>query len=189
MVLFEIANIINSRPIGVLSASDYDQPCPITPNHLLLGRATADVPQGPFDISESKKVTRHFRYLQTLVTEWWEHWYQIVLPSLVPNYKWLQRHRNVMVGDVALIRYRNDVRATYRLGRVTDVRKGCDGLVRTVVLKYKLPSEKNFRFVNRPIHGISVIVPVEEQLNADTDRDPVLIDSKLNPEASDYVPK
>ena len=187
MVLFEIANIINSRPIGVLSESDSEQPCPITTNHLLLGRATADVPQGPFDASGSKKVTRHFRYLQTLVTEWWEHWYQTVLPSLVPNYKWLQRHRNVMIGDVCLIRYRNDVRATYRLGRVADVKKGSDGLVRTVVLKYKLPSEKTFRFVNRPIHGISVIVPIEEQLNADTRNS--LLHSKLNPEASEYAPK
>ena len=88
-----------------------------------------------------------------------------------------------------MIRYRNDVRATYRLGRVTDVKKSGDGLVRTVVLKYKLPSEKNFRFVNRPIHGISVIVPVEEQSDADTKDSSILNESKLNPKASEYIPK
>ena len=59
-ILFEIANIINSRPIGALNASDSEQPCPITPNHLLLGRASAEVPQGPFDMTASKKVTKQY---------------------------------------------------------------------------------------------------------------------------------
>ena len=83
----------------------------------------------------------------------------------------------VCVGDVCLIRYKNDTRATYRLGRVTEAKKGSDGLVRKVSLDYKLPNEKNFRSVERPIHGIAVIVPIEEQ-------DKPL----LNPTASDFVP-
>ena len=36
-------------------------------------------------------------------------------------------------------------------------------MVRKVVLKYKLKDEKKFRTVSRPIHGIAVIVPIEEQ--------------------------
>ena len=53
-VFYEVANIINSRPIGIISGSDPEQPSPITPNHLILGRATAEVPQGPFEIGASK---------------------------------------------------------------------------------------------------------------------------------------
>ena len=50
-----------------------------------------------------------------------------------------------------------------------DAKKGSDGLVRTVVLEYKLPSETKFRTVTRPVQGVAVIVPIEEQstLNAD----------------------
>ena len=169
MTFFEIANIINSRPLGVITSSDPEQPKPITPNDLILGRASSDVPQGPFDMKKS--ITKRFRFLQNLVTEWWESWYQVVLPSLVPSYKWLQRHRNVEVGDVCLIRYGKDKRATYRLGRVKEVKKGVDGLVRTVVLKYKLPEEKRYRTVDRPIHGIAVIVPTEVQTNDEADAD------------------
>ena len=83
-----------------------------------------------------------------------------------------------MVGDVCLIRYRNETRATYRLGMVQEVKTGQDGHVRTVVLKYKLPTEKVFRTVTRPIQGISVIVPVEEQN----------LGRSLNPNATDFVP-
>ena len=160
-VLYEIANIINSRPIGVVTGSDPEQPRAITPNDLILGRSTGKVPHGPFD--NCRSVNKRFRFLQNLVTEWWDSWYAVVLPSLVPSYKWRQRHRNVKVNDVCLIRYKKEKRATYRLGRVTEVEKGEDGLVRKAVLKYKLSGEKNFRTVSRPIHGIAVIVPVEEQ--------------------------
>ena len=141
-IFYEVANIINSRPIGIISDSDPEQPSPITPNHLILGRATAEVPQGPFEIGASKN--KQFRFLQSLVDSWWKTWYETVFPNLVPSYKWLQRHRSVKVGDVCLIRYKNEVRSTYRLGCVEDVKRGIDGLVRTVILKYKLPDEKNF---------------------------------------------
>ena len=175
-VLFEVANIINSRPIGIISGSDPSCPSPITPNDLILGRASSGVPQGPFDHEKSKNNTKRFRFLQELVSQWWANWYQSVFPSLVPSYKWHQRHRNVRVGDVCLIRYRKELRATYRLGRVKEVKVGTDGLVRTVSLEYKLPNETKFRRVDRPIHGISVIVPIEEQ-------------GSLNPAAEDFVPQ
>ena len=38
-----------------------------------------------------------------------------------------------------------------------EVKKGADGLVRKVLLQYKLPEEKVFRTVDRPIHGIAVV--------------------------------
>ena len=174
-VFYEIANIINSRPLGLTSGSDPSNPSPITPNGLLTGDDCNDVPQGPFDTKAP--LTRRFRFLQELVSAWWEQWYKVVLPSLVPSYKWMQRHRSVCVGDVCLIRYKNDLRATYRLGRVTEVKKGSDDLVRKVSLSYKLPNENKFRSVERPIHGIAVIVPIEEQEK-----------SILNPSAPDFVP-
>ena len=106
---------------------------------------------------------QRFLYVQSIVDDWWQKWYNLVLPSLVPCYKWQQRHRNVKLGDVCLIRYKKSIRSTYRLGRVSDVKTGKDGLVRSVRLKYKLPPEKVFRYVDRAIHGIVVIVPFEEQ--------------------------
>ena len=206
-ILFEIANIINSRPIGIAPGCDPDDPKPLTPNDLLLGRSTSDVPQGPFD--SNKSITKRFRFLQQIVTDWWDHWYRVVLPTRVPSYKWLQRHRNVQIGDVCLIRYGKDKRATYRLGRVKEVKKGSDNLVRKVTLQYKLPSEKVFRSVDRPIQGISVIVPVEEQTDKkdetkiedqvpqpNTGSTPTshntcncnVVKTSLNPHAAEYIP-
>ena len=164
LMLFEIANLLNSRPISIVTGSNPDEPEPLTPNHLLLGRATGDVPQGPFN--NLKSATKRFRAVQELITEWWDSWYRSVLPNLVPCYKWLQRHRSVQVGDVCLIRYGKEKRGRYRLGKVIEAIKGEDNLVRKVILQYKNEGEKVFRTVSRPIHGIAVIVPIEEQTEA-----------------------
>ena len=139
LAFFEIANIINSRPIGVTPGSDPDCPLAITPNDLLLGRSTNEVPNGPFNTKVS--VTRRFTYVQEIVDNWWKHWYDLVLPSLVPSYKWMHRQRNVKINDICLIRYKG-FRSNYRLGRVIDVHAGEDGLVRKVTLQYRLPNER-----------------------------------------------
>ena len=160
LAFYEIANIINSRPIGILTGSDPDDPKPITPNDILLGRSTNQVPQGPFDTKQT--ITKRFLFIQSIVDNWWSKWYDCVLPSLVPNYKWRQKHRNVKVGDICLIKYKG-MRASYKLGRVVDVKRGEDNLVRKVRLQYKLPGEKTFRHVDRVVQGVAVIVPIEEQ--------------------------
>ena len=43
MTLFKIANIINSQPLVIITGSDPEIPRPITPNDLILGRASSDV--------------------------------------------------------------------------------------------------------------------------------------------------
>ena len=43
-VFYEVANIINSRPIGIVPGSDPDCTQPITPNDLMLGRSSNEVP-------------------------------------------------------------------------------------------------------------------------------------------------
>ena len=171
-VFFEVATLINARPIGIVSGSDPRCPTPITPNHLILGRSTADVAIGPFD--HDTNVNKRFRFIQSLVDDWWRQWNMSVLPSLVPSYKWTQKHRNAQVGDVCLIKYNGLKRGTYRLGRIQSITKGKDGHVRSVNLAYRNEGEKTFKEVTRPIQGIAVIVPVEEQT------------SNLNPEASEF---
>ena len=84
------------------------------------------------------------------------------------------------MGDICLIRYASELKGVYKLGQVKSVRKGVDDLVRTVTLIYKNPNETTFREVDRPVHGIAVIVPIEEQSTS--------IESELNPNAEEYKP-
>ena len=73
------------------------------------------------------------------------------------------------------------------MGRIHEVRRGVDGLVRSITLQYELPTKKVFRKVDRPINAICVIVPVEEH-QTNTGTDTTVDDSTLNPYASTFVP-
>jgi hypothetical protein len=56
-ILYEAAIIVNSRPIGIAGRqSDLEAGTPITPLHLMLGRATIDVPEVEF--SDALNLTR-----------------------------------------------------------------------------------------------------------------------------------
>ena len=48
MIVFEISNLINERPIVMESIDPYSM-CPLCPNDLLLGRASSSTPNGSFD--------------------------------------------------------------------------------------------------------------------------------------------
>ena len=100
---FEIANILNSRPIGIKSG-DPEDPQALTPNDLLIGASSNETPVGPFNNNVSEKM--RLRLVQDMVDKWWSRWYDKVLPTLVLSYKWLQRHRSCKTNDICLIRYK-----------------------------------------------------------------------------------
>ena len=53
--------------------------------------------------------------------------------------------------------------AEYKLGQVDDIKVGRDGLVRVVRIRTLSKNENKFVYLDRPIHKLCVIVPVEEQ--------------------------
>ena len=80
-----------------------------------------------------------------------------------------------MVGDIVLVKDPNMFVKEYKLARVKEVKKGADGHVRTVTLEYKLLNNTGtsasktgddlkkcqFKEIERSIHNIAVIVPVD----------------------------
>ncbi|XP_074655629.1 uncharacterized protein LOC141909142 [Tubulanus polymorphus] len=91
-IIFEVANLVNERPIGVKS-SDPNDGSYICPNGILLGRASDDVPHGPF--AETRNPRHRVEYCQKIVDALWKKWYRDVFPHLAPRRKWIIP-RNVM---------------------------------------------------------------------------------------------
>ena len=63
-IFAEVECLINSRPLGYPS-NDPNDPQPLTPNHIILGRATATVPQGPYQ--ETRNLLKRFEFVQMLL--------------------------------------------------------------------------------------------------------------------------
>ena len=148
----EAANLINDRPIGRIP-NDPDDGNYLSPNDILLGRASTHIPQGPF--RETKNPRHRFEFVQKLVDSFWVKWSRDVLPTLVPRRKWNVHRRNVQVDDVVILEDVNTVRGCWRIGRVTEVYKGPDDRVRNIQVKTVSGVYK------RPITKIAVLYPVE----------------------------
>ena len=91
-VIFEAANLVNERPIGIYNRNIEDGTY-LSPNDLLLGRASARVPAGPFKEYTSFK-QRH-AFVQSIVDSFWKRWQRDFFPRLIIRQKWHVQKRNV----------------------------------------------------------------------------------------------
>ena len=73
--------------------------------------------------------------------------------------------QNVRTGDIVLIRDINVVRGEWRLGQVVKTYVGeADQYVRTVDIRYKLPTRKRYTVIKRAIQSIVVLLPAEDNI-------------------------
>ena len=143
----------------------------LTPNSLLLGRATAKNPGvwQPYTRGQNPKTWCHL--VQSTVDDFWEKWIQFYAPTLVIQRKWSVSTRNLRSGDVVIIADKNVLRGEYRLGTIKEAFPDTDGKVRRVLVTYK-----NFRVgdigqryygvsdtvtVSRSVQRLALIVPVD----------------------------
>ena len=131
--LTEVESMLNGRPLTYVS-SDTRDPEPLTPNHLLLGCANANLSPGKFSDKEVNS-RRRWRQTQTLAEQFWKRWRREYLPSLLARSKWQVERRNLQVGDVVLMLEDSAPRGFWPLSRITNVFPGSDGRVRSVEVK------------------------------------------------------
>ena len=150
--LLEVGNLVNQRPIGRVP-NDPDDGKYLCPNDMLLGRATPEVPQGPFQ--DTKNPRRRVEFVQKIVESFWKRWSRDVLPALVIRKAWHTERRDVQVDDIVVMADNNAIRGKWTIGRVIEVYPGTDGRVRNV--KVKTPAGE----YSRPVTKIAVIYPAE----------------------------
>jgi hypothetical protein len=162
-IMAEAAQMVNSRPIAS-STGDPESGGPITPLHLLLGRASVEVPQMRFN--EMPKFTQRLQFIEEAKKQFWNKWMSQVFGGRVLSHKWTKKERDVAVGDVVLLAEAENDDPTYRMGIVDRVKPGEDSHIRTVNIRYTNPGKgpgewSPPKITTRAIHNIAVIVPVD----------------------------
>lgn len=165
-VLYEVANILNERPIGLKPGYDISLGAYLCPNDLLLGRASNRVPSGP--MVDTADVRKRFSIVQSVVTSFWRRWMRDYFPTLTIRQRWHTARRNLRAGDVVLVQDSDLIRGNWKLAQVEKAKPGKDGKVRDVVLRYKISNpgsncEGKNKLVTRSAHRLVLLLPVEEQ--------------------------
>ena len=164
--VFEIANLLNQRPIGI-KPTDGPELQQLCPNDLILGRASANVPGGKFDMEFNPK--KRFLFIQKLINEFWKRWNRYYFHTLIIRQKWHTSSRNLCKGDIVIVQETSSIRGTWKLAEVLQADPGKDGNVRDVTIRYK-PTylDKGYSgakdiTINRPVHKLVLILPIEQR--------------------------
>lgn len=153
-VLTEIEAILNSKPLGYVSANLAD-PDPVTPNCLLLGRPDGSLP--PVVYPESELLSkRRWRHSQVLAERFWSTFVKHYLLGLQTRGKWQNPSPDVQVGMVVLLIDPQLPRSLWQMGKVTKVFPGTDGRVRTAEVQVK------DRVYTRPITRLIVLPEIQD---------------------------
>lgn len=127
------ANLTNERPIDARVQSRDGCVQYVTPNSLLLGRASQSGDLKTFDFSSYPY--KRLQVMQSEVAKFWRSWSQLAGPNLFVRSKWHAMERNVSVGDVVLLCDQNALRGQFKLGIVVGASPDHKGVVRDVTVK------------------------------------------------------
>ena len=113
----EVSHLLNERPTGVKPRKDLTINV-LTPNRLLLGRATASNLLGwqPYETNTSS----WYHLVQSAVEDFWKRRTELYALTLLVQRKWHTAGCNLHPGDVVIVADKNTLIGDYRLELVKE---------------------------------------------------------------------
>ncbi|CAG7725919.1 unnamed protein product [Allacma fusca] len=132
-LLIQIEACLNSRPLSPLSNDPTDL-LPLTPGHFVIGDTITARADSTF-VDNNTTCNNNWKKVQKLHQNFWRRWSSEYLTRLQQRPKWLKQQVNIAINDLVLVKDERFPPLKWKLGRVTEVHPGTDGLVRVVTLK------------------------------------------------------
>ena len=155
-LVYEIEGILNNRPI----CNDYedDVEAVLTPNHLIFGRRIESVNVQRIDSLDDESLDRRVKRLEHMLNHFWKIWRIEYVTSLRESHKSTTTKPEVISkDDIVLIYDDKQPRHMWKLGRVNELIRSKDGVVRAA----KVLVGATGILVDRPI---SKLYPIETRM-------------------------
>lgn len=124
----QVEAVLNSRPLCPLSPSPNDYHF-LTPGHFLIGRALNALP-GPSLEHENQNNLQRYMKLEQIHQHFWQRWQREYVAELQQRSKWRTKSASLKVGDLVLLHEDNVPPLSWRMGRVSRLFPGTDGVTR-----------------------------------------------------------
>ena len=105
-LLFEVASMLNTRPLGYVSSDPKDFR-PLRPHDFLNRPPVAS--SAPVDYQDALPSER-YRYVKKMANIFWDMWRKMYIQSLMERKQWKRPQTNLEVGDLVLLVERNQSR-------------------------------------------------------------------------------
>ncbi|XP_046480969.1 uncharacterized protein [Neodiprion pinetum] len=129
----EIEAILNSHLLTPLS-SDINDLLPLTPAHFLIGDTMTSSPQQDFSDIPPNRLSI-WQNIRRMRQSFWDRWHKEYLSELNAHYRWTTWCHAIKKGSFILIRDDNLPPMQWRMGRVTTIHPGADGVIRVVSIR------------------------------------------------------
>ncbi|XP_049868042.1 uncharacterized protein LOC126368193 [Pectinophora gossypiella] len=124
----QVEAILNSRPLCPMSSSPNDF-LSLSPGHFIIGRPLNALPAPSLEESKENNLQRYAR-LEQIRQVFWRRWQREYISELQSRTKWRADTTRLNVGDLVLLHEDNVPPLNWRLGRVSRLFPGPDGISR-----------------------------------------------------------
>jgi len=163
-MFYEVMMIVNSRPLTAFSDLSEE---PVTPNHLLTMKPTLPLPPPGKFVKKDIYARKRWRRIQYLLEQFWCRWKREYLMNICDRQKWNKTRRNVCVGDIVLLIETEVPCMKWPMGKVVEVQKDADELVRRVKVQLSVKSDREIKsqkqpsVLERPIQKLVVLLEAD----------------------------
>ena len=106
----------------------------LTPSHFLIGGELSAIPKvSLLDVKENR--LSRWQLWQQLLELFWKAWSENYRLSLQQRNKWRIQQENLCINQLVLVKQDMLSPAKWPLGRIIQVKRGSDGLVRVVIVR------------------------------------------------------
>jgi len=129
----QIEACLNSRPLTPVSTDPSDLAA-LTPGHFLVGGPLTALPDRDMTEIKTGRLSR-WEMVQKMTQHFWRRWSGEYISRMQQRPKWQQKSNNIAIDALVLVKDERLPPFRWKLGRVTNIHPGPDGLVRVVTLK------------------------------------------------------
>lgn len=154
-----VTNELNSMPMCLGKRyTNLDELDLITPARLLLGRNNRRAPADQITLAPGFRMLKHMELIEK---SWWKVWENQKIADYIPALKkWSSGRPDISVEDVVVFTRDTGVQlggVTWRVGTVSEVNESHDGVVRSVMIKYRLTIGGKYQFTKRSVREIAIL--------------------------------
>ena len=128
--LCQIESILNSRPLIPIWFKD--PYIPLTPAHLITGYPVSHFPDDLLANDAHYTVKIRHEFLSNLLQGFWKKWRSEYLNTLIRSKKWFKTTHGPKIGDIVIVKRRNDPPRSWSLETIKSLFPGSDNCIRVV---------------------------------------------------------
>ena len=160
----QIENAYNNLPLGYRYDRSHDNTellKVLVPNVLRIGRINSRALEGPVRLSCDTKRILHD--IQEKFESWFRVWCDVYVPKLLVQKTGFKNDRDLNTDDLVYFRKREgELGNSWTLGRIEQVIRGRDGVIRRVIVAYKNANEEIQRYTERSVRRLIKLYSMED---------------------------